>query len=278
MRFPFPVLDNHVHLQPSGRNVEAVKDFLNAGGTHLVLSHMPYEEVPLVTSDDFSRAYDITLRMADKARSVGVKTLVTLGPYPVQLLQLAERIPLDMAVGVMKQGMDLAAERVREGLAVGLGEIGRPHFPVSEEIMKASNDILSYGMMLAKECGCPVVVHAESATPESMEDLGRLADNVGLSREKVVKHYCGPLVAPEENRGLYPSVLASRPNVLEALSKGDRFLLETDYMDDLERPGAVLAITTVPKRVRQLVEKGQDEDLFWKIGKENPEKVYGVEL
>ncbi|MCX6650075.1 MAG: TatD family hydrolase [Methanomassiliicoccales archaeon] len=278
MRFAFPVLDNHIHLQPTGRNVEAVKDFLNAGGTHLIVSHMPYSEAPIRTAEDFSKAYDITLRMAEKARSAGAAAFVTVGPYPVQLIELAESMPLDKAVKVMKGGMDLAAELVREGLAVGLGEIGRPHFPVSEEIMAASNDILSYGMRLAKECSCPVVIHAESATPESMEDLGRMADKVGLPRDKVVKHYCGPLVKPEEGRGLFPSVLASRVNVQEALAKGDRFLLETDFMDDLERPGAVLAITTVPKRMRQLVEKGVNESVLWKVNKENPEKVYGIEL
>ncbi len=278
MRFPFPVLDNHVHLRPSGRNVEAVKDFLNAGGTHLVLSHMPYEEAPIRKADDFTTAYGITLRMAEGARAVGARTFVTLGPYPVQLLELVERMPLEKATEIMKEGMDSAAHLVREGLAVGLGEIGRPHFPVSPEILSASNDILSYGMRLAGECGCPVIVHSESATPESMEDLGRMADNVGLQREKVIKHYCGALVTPEENRGLYPSVLASRPLVQEALGKGDRFLLETDFMDDPERPGAVLAITTVPKRMRQLMERGADESVLWKINRDNPEKVYGVKL
>jgi len=278
VKFDFPVLDNHVHLQPSGRNVEAVKDFLSAGGTHLVLSHMPYSETPVRTPEDFSKAYAITLDMADRARSAGAITYVTVGPYPVQLLELIERMPLEEAVSDMKKGLDLAAGLVRERLAVGLGEIGRPHFPVSEEIMAASNEILSYGMQLAKECGCPVVIHAESATPESMEDLGRMADKVGLPREKVVKHYCGPLITHEESRGIYPSVLASRPNVKEALGKGDRFLLETDFMDDLDRPGAVLAITTVPKRMRQLVEKGADTSVLWRINKDNPEKVYDIEI
>ena len=278
MKFDFPVLDNHVHLQPSGRNVEAVKDFLNVGGTHLIISHMPYSEAPVRTSEDFIRAYGITIKMAEKARSAGAVTYVTVGPYPVQLLELAEIMPLEKAIEVMKGGMDLAAKLVRERLAVGIGEVGRPHFPVPEEIMAASNDILSYGMQLAKECSCPVVIHAESATPESMESLGRLADKVGLPRDKVVKHYCGPLVTPEESRGLYPSVLASRENVHEALSKGDRFLLETDFMDDPERPGAVLAITTVPKRMRQLLEKGVEASVLWNVNKDNPEKVYGLEL
>ena len=40
-----PILDNHIHLQPQGRNVEAVREFQKAGGTHLMLSHMPYDQV-----------------------------------------------------------------------------------------------------------------------------------------------------------------------------------------------------------------------------------------
>lgn len=278
MRFDFPVLDNHVHLQPAGRNVEAVKDFLKAGGTHLIVSHMPYPEAPERSADDFSRAYEITLRMVGMARSAGAVAFATVGPYPVQLLELVKEMPLERAVEVMKGGMDRAADLVREGKAIALGEIGRPHFPVSEEIMTASNDILSYGMMMAKECGCPVVIHAESATPETMEELGRMADGVGLPRDKVVKHYCSALVTPEESRGIYPSVLASRPLVQEAMGKGDRFLLETDFMDDPGRPGAVLAITTVPKRMRQLLEKGADPGVLWKLNKDNPEKVYGIEV
>ncbi len=276
--FEFPVLDNHVHLQPNGRNVEAVKDFLKAGGTHLIVSHMPYHETPVRSVDDFSKAYDVTLRMTDLARSAGAVAFCTVGPYPVQLLELAEIMPLDKATDVMKGGMELAAKLVEEGKAVALGEIGRPHFPVSEEIMAASNDVLSYGMSLAKERSCPVVIHAESATPASMENLAGMADKVGLPREKVVKHYCGPLVKPEENHGVFPSVLATRDMVQEALSKGDRFLLETDFMDDLSRPGAVLAITTVPKRMRQLVEKGCNAEVLWKVNKTNPERVYGIDI
>jgi TatD-related deoxyribonuclease len=276
--FEFPVLDNHVHLQPNGRNAEAVKDFLKAGGTHLIVSHMPYSETPIRVVDDFSKAYDVTLRMTELARSVGAVAFCTLGPYPVQLLELAEIMPLEKAAEIMKDGMELAAKLVREGKAIALGEIGRPHFPVSEEIMAASNDILSYGMRLAKDCSCPVVIHAESATPASMENLAQMADKVGLPRDKVVKHYCGPLVTLEENHGVYPSVLATRDMVQEALSKGDRFLLETDFMDDLSRPSAVMAITTVPKRMRQLVEKGCDPEVLWKVNKTNPENVYGIDV
>ncbi len=275
-----PILDNHIHLQPDGHNVEAVKEFAKAGGTHLILSHLPYEEVRVRSAADFSRSYEITLGLAERCRKetkVGVD--VTVGPYPVLLLPLSEKHGLDKAVEMMRAGMESAQRLVLDGKAVGIGEIGRPHFPVPEEINVASNQIMSYGMELAKEAGCPVVLHTESATPENMKEMALMADRVGLRRDKVVKHYSPPLVLEEENSGLFPSVLAKREFAQEALQKGTRFFLETDYLDDLRRPGAVLAITTVPKRTMSLIQSGQmTEEQAFKIHVDNPLKVYGIKV
>ncbi|HTY47300.1 MAG TPA: TatD family hydrolase [Methanomassiliicoccales archaeon] len=273
-----PILDDHVHLQPQGRNVEAVKEFERAGGTHLILSHLPYDEVTISSEADWERSYEITLRLAEKCRDeTSVAVDVTLGPYPVLLLDLEKRFGLARGIEIMKAGMESAQRAVLERKAVAIGEVGRPHFPVPGEIMTASNEILLHGMRLAKEAGCAIVLHTESATPENMREFALMADSVGLDRGKVVKHYSPPLVLPEENHGLCPSVLASRPNVNEALRKGTRFMMETDFLDDLARPGAVMAITTVPKRTKGLLEsKAMSEEQARIIHQENPKKVYGI--
>jgi TatD-related deoxyribonuclease len=275
-----PILDNHVHLHPKGRHVEAARDFAKAGGTHLVLSHLPYEMVPVTEAKHFAESYAITLELAESVRrEVDIGVEVTIGPYPVLLIGLAERHGLKGAVDIMKAGMEAAQQLILQGKAIGIGEIGRPHFPVSEEILNASNEIMSYGMILAKEAGCPVVLHTESATPESMKEIALMADRAGLPRHKVVKHYCPPLVTDEESSGLFPSVLASRTAIGEALSKGTRFLMETDYLDDMKRPGAVMAITTVPKRTKGLLQSGQmSEEQAHQIHLDNPKKVYGIEV
>jgi TatD-related deoxyribonuclease len=275
-----PILDNHVHLHPQGHNVEAVKDFAKAGGTHLILSHLPYEEVRVRSAADFPSSYEITLKLAARCRletAVGVD--VTVGPYPVLLIHLAENQGLDKAVEIMKAGMESAQRLVLDGKAIAIGEIGRPHFPVPPEINEASNQIMSYGMQLAKEADCPVVLHTESANPENMREMALMADKVGLQRNKVVKHYSPPLVLEEENSGLFPSVLAKRESTIEALTKGSRFFLETDYLDDLRRPGAVLSITTVPKRTMSLLQSGQmTEEQAFKIHVDNALEVYGIKV
>ncbi|MEM0449237.1 MAG: TatD family hydrolase [Methanomassiliicoccales archaeon] len=273
-----PIFDNHLHLSPEGRNVEAVKEFVKEGGTHFILCHLPYASVPINKGEDFLRSYEITLQLGEKCRKeaeVGVDIII--GPYPVLLLDLAKKHGLSEAMNIMRQGMELAQSLVREGKAVGIGEIGRPHFPVSEEIMEASNELMSYGMQLAKEASCPVILHTESATPSTMLEIARMADRVGLPREKVVKHYSPPLVKEEENSGLFPSILASRMAMTEALSKGKRFLVETDYLDDPKRPGAVMSITTVPKRTKALLKTGiMSEEQAYAIHQENPGIVYGI--
>jgi TatD-related deoxyribonuclease len=275
-----PILDNHVHLHPKGRNVEAAKDFAKAGGTHLVLSHLPYEMAPVNEAKDFAESYKITLELAESVRrGVDIGVEVTVGPYPVLLIGLADRHGLKNAMEIMRAGMEAAQELVLQGKAIGIGEIGRPHFPVEYELLSASNEIMSYGMSLAKEADCPVILHTESATPDSMREIALMADRVGLPRHKVVKHYCPPLVTDEESSGLFPSVLASRTAVGEALSKSTRFLMETDYLDDVNRPGAVMAITTVPKRTKAFLQTGQmSEEQAHRIHLDNPKKVYGIDV
>jgi TatD-related deoxyribonuclease len=271
-----PILDNHLHLQPRGRGPEAMKEFRKNGGTHAILSHMPYDEVPIISGEDWAPSYDITIDLAKRSHELaGVKMFTTVGPYPVLIISLAEVHGIHDAKAIMIEGMEEAARYVREGRAIAIGEVGRPHFPVSQEIMDASNEILSHGMRLAKEAGCAIVIHAETATVDTMDDLGRMADAVGLPRCKVVKHYCGPLVG-EESCGLVPSVLASRSNIAEALRRDGPFLLETDYMDDPDRPGAVLGVHTVPKRVKAISVTKEGESAMWKVCKETPEKTYGI--
>jgi TatD-related deoxyribonuclease len=274
------ILDNHMHLRPDGENVEAVKKFCKAGGTHLFLAHIPYRDIPITGEDSYREAFDRTLAMAERVRNETEATVfVSVGPYPVDLVHMVENMPLEAAAEIMIKGMDLAASLVEEGAVVAIGEIGRPHFPVSEDIILASNEILKHGMTVAKGVGCAVVLHTESATDETFKEFADMADSVGLEREKVVKHFCPPVVDIEKNHGLFPSVLATKKNISAAASQASRFLMETDYIDDPRRPGAVLGPMTVPKTTKSMLQEGlmTEEDVI-SIHKTNPERIYDITI
>ncbi|MFQ5887762.1 MAG: TatD family hydrolase, partial [Candidatus Hydrothermarchaeales archaeon] len=119
----------------------------------------------------------------------------------------------------------------------------------------------------------------ESATPEHFKEFNRLATMYGVKPQKVVKHYSPPLIKIGEKFGIFPSLISSRENILQAIKEGNRFLMESDYIDDLKRPGAVVGPKSVPRVSQKLFEEGilTEEDL-WKIHKDNVEEVYGLRL
>ncbi len=61
-----------------------------------------------------------------------------------------------------------------------------------------------------------------------------------------------------------------------AAERGEPFLMETDYVDDPDRPGAVLGPKTVPRRVAWMLENGLD-DAVRIAHVETPKTVYGID-
>ncbi|HKZ89049.1 MAG TPA: TatD family hydrolase [Thermoplasmata archaeon] len=273
------IFDNHIHLRADHRGVEAAKDFERAGGTAFMLTHTPYDDVPIHEASDYERAYARTLRMAEAVRgATSIRVFVALGPYPVEFVRLAESIGIESASEVVRGGVDLAGRFVEDHAAVAFGEVGRPHFPTRPDIVRACNDLLVYTLTVARRIGCAVILHTEDPTPQTFAEFASIADRAGFPRDRLVKHHSTPLTRPEENHGLVPSILAKEELVVEATSGSGRFLLETDYIDDPKRPGAVLGPATVPRKTNAWLEKGiLSREAARLIHRDLPERTYGIE-
>ena len=139
--------------------------------------------------------------------------------------------------------------------------------------------ILEYVFRLSKDIDCPIQLHTESSTAEHFEEFRKLAIKCGVNPQHVIKHYSPPLIKIGEKTGIFPSLVSSKDNISQAIREGNRFLMESDYIDDLKRPGAVVGPKSVPRISQRLFEEEilTEEDL-WKIHKDNIEKVYNVSL
>ncbi len=272
-----PIYDNHIHLRPDGEGITALRRFEKAGGTGLTLVNLPYPHIKVVDAEGFRSGYELTIRTAEKARQeTSLVVNVAIGPYPVTFLHLREAIGAVKAYEEMTKAVDIASAMVKEGRAQAIGEVGRPHFPTDDEAVGYSNAILLHAMRSAAECSCPVIIHSESATVETMEGFAKMADSVGLDRGMVVKHLAPPLTLWEENFGVIPSLPASRSAIRQALGKGGDFLIETDFIDDPQRPGAAMDVISVPKRVKGLMQSGElSEEMANKCGRDLPARLYG---
>ncbi|HYA70362.1 MAG TPA: hypothetical protein VEH28_03225, partial [Thermoplasmata archaeon] len=77
--------------------------------------------------------------------------------------------------------------------------------------------------------------------------------------------------------GVVPSYLAKRDLVREVAGSPGPWFLETDFLDDPRRPGAVLDLATIPRRAAALVaqEPAEAAERLYVPFVESVERVYG---
>jgi TatD-related deoxyribonuclease len=268
-----PILDNHLHLDPvNGRGVEAAREFAQRGGTHLLVLNKPSWNLVGEVDDPegFRETFEITVDVTERASDVlDGRAWPVLGVHPALISQLVDRgYDPGEARDLMQAGLDVAAEFVADGPALAI-KSGRPHYDVSDAVWEASNEVMRYAFELGAETGCAVQLHTEGG--EDFTEVVEWAEDRGLPRERVVKHYSGGHV-----EGPIPSVISNKDDLREAAERGEPFLMETDFIDDPDRPGAVLGPRTVPKRVDWLVEEGY-EAAVRTAHVETPARVYGMD-
>lgn len=273
MTWTGPVLDNHLHLDlEQGSGTEGVQTFVNAGGTHLLIVNKPswWYGQEVEAPADFDVGYAATVSMVSQANEIlPGRAWPVLGVHPALISRLVDDrgyTPKE-AEELMKGGIDRAAERVEAGEALAI-KSGRPHYPVSEDVWSASNAVMRHAFARAAEIDCAVQLHTEATS--AFETVAEWAREAGLDPARVVKHYAdGPV------EGVTPSVIARKEALQHALQANTPFLMETDFLDDPERPGAVLGPKTVPRRVHWLAEAGETAALE-RAHVDTPRQVYGI--
>jgi len=269
---PFPVTDDHIHLDPrNGRGIEAAKDFQRAGGTHLFLVSKPASSFGITPSAgaDYELVYQETIRVGELVAQAGLVVFPVLGVHPAEITRIAERLGLARAAAVMEEGLTLAARYVAEGTAFAL-KSGRPHYEVAPDVWDASNRVLSHALGVAKDCSCALQIHAESGP---CADVVAMARQEGMDPARVVKHYATP------DTPLVPSFIAKHEAIPALCRQKRSFTMESDYMDENSRPGAVIGPKSVPRITNHLLASGAItmEDCH-RIHVETVEKVYNVEI
>ncbi|MFC3477054.1 TatD family hydrolase [Halobacterium litoreum] len=268
-----PVLDDHMHLDAANRGVEAAKEFARAGGTHLLICNKPSWHLGVEADDgaDFAEVFEETIRLVNEAtQELPGAAWPVLGVHPGLISRLVDDrgfSPED-ARDLMCAGIDTAAEYASDGRAVAL-KSGRPHYEVSDAVWEASNAVLRHACERAAETGVALQLHTEAT--KDLTDVAAWAEDAGLPPERVVKHY-----ASGRLDGVTPSVMCEKDYLEEAVEEGAPFLMETDFVDDADRPGAVMGPKTVPRRVRWLQERGHD-DAIELAHVETPNAVYGID-
>ena len=289
-RWTGPILEQHMHLDRSNRFLDAVSEFTLAGGTGIMLVHKPNFSSDLPTDlDGYRAAYSDTLSMAEEVRAAyGIEVGVVLGPHPVVWEHQIVPLGIKRATELHLEAVSLALDHIEAGDAVCLGEVGRPHYRVSDEIWVSANEMLREIMAMAAGAGTSIQLHVEDNGETTCRELATLCDEAGLARNRAIRHYAPANVGANFTHGLAATVSVGKGSVeaitATAASANAPWGMETDFLDDQRRPGAVHGPKTVPKRTQQLCTALQaadwDDDkvseLLNSIHNDWPSQLYSV--
>ena len=295
-----PITDGHIHLDRKGRCLDAAIDFESSGGTRLILVHKPnFSKLP-EDIDDVSTAYSETLSIANEViASTNIQVQVILGPHPVVWSHQIELLGEKRATELHIQSVDLALRFFETGDCVGIGEIGRPHFPVSPEVWRSANSMLQDILKRCSKKNAPVQFHVEDKGSLTFQELSQICSKANYPKSIALRHFAPADVSPSFTSKLPVTVSMGRGSVqkiastidVNLLFKGTHppVLMETDYLDDPKRPGAVLGPRTIAKRTNELgklLQIPKDEggqgwkqeeisEFLWKIHRVWPDMLYG---
>ncbi|MDR2873864.1 MAG: TatD family hydrolase [Methanobrevibacter sp.] len=276
-----PITDNHIHVDPfNGYGpVQTANSFYNAGGRVMIVPNKP--SWTFNNEFDFKKAMDLVIKYTEQINAeTNVKAFAVCGVHPAEYSRLL-RAGKSHQEGfqLIKNALNYSKELVLEDKAIAIGEVGRPHYPIKEEELKYQNLIMKYAIQLAKDIDSAVQLHTETTTEIEFKEFASIADEIQIKKEKLIKHFSGPYIRKDENFGLTPSLTSNKDVIKKAIKKGNNFLMETDFLDDKTRPGAVLGPKTVPKRTLDFLRKGifTEEDAY-KIHKGNIENIYSIDL
>ena len=285
-----PIVDQHMHLDRTNLFLDAVADFSSSGGTGIMLVHKPsFSHTLPVDLEGYREVYSDTVSMADEVRrEFGLEVGVVLGPHPVAWEKQIPELGIEASSELHLEAVSLALEYIDSGHAHCLGEVGRPHYPVREEIWERANDLLLEILSMASSSRTSVQLHVEENGHTTYNELSQLCMSSGISSERVIRHFAPPNVSADFTHGLSATVNVGKGSV-ETIVETAReakspWGMETDFLDDNRRPGAVLGPKTVPKRTQELCSsllyegwsENEVESLLTKVHSEWPESLYGL--
>ena len=284
-----PIIDQHMHLDRTNLFLDAVADFSSSGGTGIMLVHKPSFSDSLPTNlEGYREAYSDTISMAEEVRrEFGLEVGVVLGPHPVAWEKQIPDLGIEESTELHLEAVSLALDYIDAGNAHCLGEVGRPHYPVEEEIWTRANDLLLEILKMASLSKTSVQLHVEENQKATYDDLSYLCTLSGIPSDRAIRHFAPPNVSADFTNGLSATVNVGKGSietiVQTARDASSPWGMETDFLDDNRRPGAVLGPKTVPRRTQELcsslLSKGWSENevetLLEKVHYDWPKSLYG---
>lgn len=278
------VSDAHAHVSPSGLGAKIVaRRFKDVGGWFIALVSLPPSHYGFSAGlDGIIKSFESHVLECSRAREEGIKVACLAGIHPAyvdELVRVAGSHKTDKVLDVLERALGRLEKLRLEGKIDGFGEFGRPHYKTLPESVVVNEILLRRVLEICRDTGSLIHLHTEQgglATVASVDYLVRL---LRVPKNKVVFHHATSFLAKTAEEFEYVMTVLGREDLLVSLFESGitRALVESDYIDDPRRPGAVMYPWDISREVEKLLSRGEDyEEVLTKYLVDNVASLYGV--
>lgn len=278
------VSDAHAHVSPSGLGAKIVaKRFKDAGGWFIALVSLPPSHYGFSAGlEGIIKSFESHILECSRAREEGIKVACLTGIHPAyidELVKIAGSHKTDKVLAILERALERLEKLRFEGKIDGLGEFGRPHYKTLPESVVVNEIVLRRVLEICRDTDSLIHLHTEQgglATVASVDYIVRL---LGVPKNKVVFHHTTTFLAKTvEEFGYVMTVLGREDLLTNVLESGiTRALIESDFIDDPRRPGAVMYPWDISKEVEKLLSRREDyEEVLTKYLVDNVASLYGT--
>jgi len=275
--------DAHLHTNPVrglGAREIAKRVRLNNGWFLAIVSLTPQHYNLPLTFEGFQKMVNLIIKESKAAAESGVKTVCLAGIHPGMVDQvLSKYSDIDKAREFLLRCLRYVADKVRGGELIGIGEVGRQHYRVNPVNLLLSDYILDRALEISRDLDCIVHLHLEQGSIITVENILEKVRRMNIKRDNIIIHHADLNVATASiSNGLRVTVLGYA-NMLNRLGGIiHNIMIESDYLDDLNRPGVCMYPWNIPNEIEKLIDAGKiSQDDLDKIFIDRISEVYHIE-
>uniref|UniRef100_A0A7C2FHK0 Hydrolase TatD n=1 Tax=Thermosphaera aggregans TaxID=54254 RepID=A0A7C2FHK0_9CREN len=278
--------DSHLHTNPlhgygAGR---VAKKFKKEGGWFIALVSLPPHHYGFTETsiDSYRKTLDLLVREAAAAREEGLSVVALAGFHPSEVDEylrrgLSKKEVYELAVKVL----DLITDYIGKGLIHGIGEVGRQHYGTSPERLVLSETIMIDALELACQHSVPVHLHLEQGGWATAFNIAKILGKISCKSGRVLLHHVNYETGLWSSMLGLPATLPVKTSLEKILAapgiRLDRFLVESDFIDDPKRPGVSAYPWEIPRFFNEKLERKEvSEEAVFKLNVDNVSRIYGV--
>ena len=277
--------DAHAHVNPTtglGARKVASK-FKEAGGWFMALVALSprHYGLPNKGFEDYVKTMEIHMRQCREARESGLRIACLSGFHPadIDFLVNKQRMKPEEAVRLGYRVIDHVVKLCREGLMDGIGEVGRQHYSTRPVLVAGAQLVMNYALERARDLDCIIHLHTENEGLVTVLDIAERVRRIGVPAERVVVHHARPGTLEHALLHGFSATVPGLKPVLRRVFKtvGPCFMVESDYIDDNNRPGKVAYPWAIAENQRLLLQEGEiSEEYLYRVNVDNIQRCYNV--